>query len=387
MIVDVTTRRYDVRMRTIRPLLLAAFLTDASVYLVFAALPFRAIELGAGPLALGAIPGIYAAAYMLSASRAGHLSDRVPRLKLARGACVLALAAALGLAAAPALPWIFLLLPVLGGALGFFWSPLQAALSDISPPGRLARTIGMFNIAWTLGKGCGLVLGGFLTQTFSARAVLLLGGAPVILTALVLPRTPEGQGTGAQEEAVPEPVSEGLLRLAWMTNALAYGLVGTVNMHAPRWLLSLGAGPASFGLLLGSVYGVQALVFLALRRHGVDRSLLSVALGAGALAVVVLLGAPGSTRLLGAIPFGVATGVAYHSSLHASLHRPHGRGRAAGLHETLIGAGNSTVPLLGGALARTSGSLTAPFVLAGTLLAIGCLATLALRSTSPRTVR
>ena len=205
----------------------------------------------------------------------------------------------------------------------------------------------------------------------------------MVLTALALTGSSSPHRTGTADEGTEEPVSQGLLRLAWMANALAYGLVGTVNMHAPKWLLAQGAGPAAFGLLLGSVYGVQALVFLALRRRGVSRGMLSTALGAGALAVVVLLFAPGSMRLLGAIPFGVATGLAYHSSLHASLHRPHGRGRAAGLHETLIGAGNSTVPLLGGALARTSGSLTAPFILAGALLVLGCLVSLALRSTPP----
>jgi predicted MFS family arabinose efflux permease len=74
--------------------------------------------------------------------------------------------------------------------------------------------------------------------------------------------------------------------------------------------------------------------------------------------------------------------VAYHSSLHASLRRPHGRGRAAGLHEMLIGAGNASVPLAGGALARASGSLAAPFLLAGALLSAGLVTTLVRRRPS-----
>lgn len=383
-IVAARRARYDPSMRSYLPLLVAAFLTDASVYLVFAALPFRAIELGAGPLALGAIPAVYATAYMLSALGAGHLSDRVPRLKLARGACLLAALSALGLATVPALPLLYAILPAMGVALGFFWSPLQAALSDLAPEGQLLRAIGVFNMTWTLGKGSGLVVGGFLTQAFSPHAVLLLGGAPVALAALALPwRTRPHVAAATPSPSAEEAVPTWLLRLAWMTNALAYGLVGTMNMHAPKLLLAQGLGPATFGLLLGSVYGVQALVFLVMRRRAVSPGLLSVALASGALAVVVFLRAPGELRLLCAIPFGVATGVAYHSSLHASLHRPHGRGLAAGLHEMLIGAGNASVPLAGGALARASGSLAAPFLLAGTLLGAGFVTTLVRRRSSP----
>ena len=45
-------------MRVPPSLVVSAFLTDASLYLVFAAIPFRALALGAGPVALGAIPGL-----------------------------------------------------------------------------------------------------------------------------------------------------------------------------------------------------------------------------------------------------------------------------------------------------------------------------------------
>ena len=74
-------------MRGAWRLFVAAFLTDSALYLAFAALPFRAIELGAGPSRLGILPTLYAGAYMSCASVAGRLSDRMPRLALARVAC------------------------------------------------------------------------------------------------------------------------------------------------------------------------------------------------------------------------------------------------------------------------------------------------------------
>lgn len=350
----------------------AAFLTDASVYLLFAALPFRAIELGAGPIALGAIPGLYAATYMISAANAGRLSDRVPRLALARAAAIGLALGALALAAAPSLPWLLFALPWLGASLGFFWSPLQAALSDRSRD--LSRSLGMFNLSWTLGKGLGLILGGLVTAAMSPRVVLLSGIVPALIVAVILPRRADAGVAVAHAIEPPELVSEKFLRLAWLANALAYGFVGTVNVHAPRFLLAQGAGPSFFGLLLGSVFGIQALTFVALKGKRLSASSLSFALFAGVLAGAMLLGLRSWPRLAAAIPFGLMTGVAYHASLHASLSRAHGRGRAAGMHETVLGAGNTTVPLLGGVVAAASGRLDAPLYLAGGVLMLGGVA-------------
>jgi hypothetical protein len=204
--------------------------------------------------------------------------------------------------------------------------------------------------------------------------VLLLGGAPLLLTAALLPREPEPAppappATGRGESAVPDAV----LRLAWMTNALAYGLVGTVNMHAPRLLLAQGAGPAAFGLLLGGVFGVQALVFARIRGRRVDTSMLALSLACALLAVGVFLGLGGLARGFMVLPFGLATGLAYHASLRASVDRSHGRGRAAGLHETVLGAGSTCVPLLGGWVAARTGSLVAPFLVAAVAVGLGLL--------------
>ena len=121
-------------MRSI-PFLLAAFLQDTALALVFAALPFRATELGAGPVSLGLLPTLYAAGYMLSASLGGRVSDRVPRLALVRRAGLAFSVVAASLAFADRLGVLFALLPLAGLALGFYWSPLQAALARIEVDG------------------------------------------------------------------------------------------------------------------------------------------------------------------------------------------------------------------------------------------------------------
>ena len=360
------------------PLFVAAFLTDLALYLIFAAIPFRALELGAGPLGLGSLPTLYAGSYMLMAALGGRLSDRFSRIGLARTGCCLFVAGAVGLASVRTLPLLYLVTPALGVALGLFWSPVQAALSDRFTPGRLPRAMAAFNMAWSLGKGLGLVIGGTVVDLAAPRTVFLIAAAPVVVTALVLPRrAAAGDGVEGAHDAT-EPIPMRRVRLAWITNALAFGLVGTVNMHAPRFLLDLGGNASDFGLLLGLVFAVQTLTFAGLARHRPDRWAAPLALGCGLLAMLVFLTAPGpGWRLAAAIPFGLATGIAYDASLHASLHRPSGRGRAAGLHEMVLGGGSSSLPLAAGLASRATGSLAAPFHLAMLVLAAGCL--LALR--------
>ncbi|MEZ5066501.1 MAG: MFS transporter [bacterium] len=380
-------------MRSI-PFLLAAFLQDTALALVFAALPFRATELGAGPVSLGLLPTLYAAGYMVSASLGGRVSDRVPRLALVRRAGLAFSVVAASLAFAGRLGFLFALLPLAGLALGFYWSPLQAALADEARPDDLSRSIGRFNVAWCLGKGSGIVFGGLLTAAFSPVAVLSCAALPGVLIAFVLMRF-RSSSSPAAEAAVPAAASRDVasaiasrpprfssafLRLAWMTNALAYGVVGTVNMHAPRLLREQGGGPAEFGLVFGAVFLVQTLTFAAHGRRATGPRALLASL---ALAVVGLGLFVGTTslggRLVATLPLGLAIGLAYHASLQASLDRATGRGRAAGWHETILGAGSSTLPLLGGAAASITGRATAPFAVALGVVATGAAIAATLR--------
>ena len=373
-------------MRDHRRLLVCAFLTDASLYVAFAALPFRALELGAGPARLGILPTLYAAAYMASATLGGRLSDRVPRLALARAGSALFVAGCLALALAPGLAAVFLTLPVLGLALGFFWSPLQAAVADRTAPGRLSAAVSSFNVAWSLGKGTGLVVGGALTEVLDPRTALLLAGFPVLANLVILPRRRAEPPPAAESGAEPPrpPQEPGLLVRAWLANALAFGTAGTLNMHAPGYLLARGAGPAAFGGMLGAVFLVQTLTFVAQRHLRPSRRLLvgACAIAAAGLGVFVLTSAH-ALRVLAAVPLGIAFGTAYHASIHASLDRREGRGKAAGLHEAILGAGSSSLPLLGGA-AAAAGSLAAPFGVAAAALVVGLVVMATGRGAAPR---
>ena len=394
-------------MPAVARLFVAAFLTDCSLYLAFAALPFRALELGAGSTGLGILPTLYAVAYMATASLAGRWSDRVPRLTLARAGAALFFLGCLALSRAPNRLTLSLCIPVLGLGLGFFWSPVQAALADLAGPGRLSRAVMGFNVGWSLGKGAGLVTGGLLTERLDPSWALLASGAPVLLTMLILPwgkgvvvasAAPPGTppATAPAPPAVRPPAapvagplparepSERFLKTAWLTNAIAFGIGSTMNVHAPKFLLARGAGPGEFGVVLGMVFLAQTFTFIALADSHPRRRALVLASAAGLVGLAGFLLAPSTVwRIVAVLPLGVCLGLAYQASIHASLDRGAGRGRAAGLHEMLLGAGSSSLPLLGGAVATATGSLAAPLFVASGALLFGLIVTRVFRDRDP----
>ncbi|MDP6462184.1 MAG: MFS transporter [Gemmatimonadota bacterium] len=369
---------------------LASLLADFALYLAYAAVPFLAIGLGAGPLVLGLLPAVSALFYMGSAAVSGRLSDRVSRIVLARSGCVAFALACVAISTAPTVPLLIAAVPLGGLAMGMFWSPLQAALSDAAGRDRLTGSVAIFNIAWSLGKGLGFLVAGYAMIMGGPSRVILWALVPVLATAALLPgrcvrdAAPGAPGPHPEETEAPHTDSP-LLRMAWMTNALAFGIGNALNAHAPRFLLEQGADERDFGLFLGAVFGIQTIAVAAFFRLRPGRSsLLASHLLSAAALVLFVVATSTFGRILAAIPLGVGLGLAYHSSIHASLDRPTGRGAAAGMHETLLGAGNSAVPLIGGAAAALSGSLAAPFVMCLVLLAVSVVWIGAWRPSRPR---
>ena len=158
-----------------------------------------------------------------------------------------------------------------------------------------------------------------------------------------------------------------------------------MNVHAPKLLLARGAGPSEFGFILGAVFLAQTFTFLALANHYPRRRALFLAYGAGLVSLAAFLFAPSfPLRILAVLPLGIGLGLAYQASIHASLDRPEGRGKAAGLHETLLGAGSSSLPLVGGVVAAWTGAMEAPLIVGAVALLVGLGFLVAVRSRPAR---
>jgi MFS family permease len=77
--------------------------------------------------------------------------------------------------------------------------------------------------------------------------------------------------------------------------------------------------------------------------------------------------------LLAAIPIGAGLGLAYHASITYSLTAHATRGRRAGIHESLLGIGNFSFPLIGGLLASATGDLRLPYWFCAAMVLVGLI--------------
>jgi len=371
-----------------RRLCAASFFVDLAHYLVFGAIPFQAIRLGADPFVLGLIPSLFAVTYVAASMLAGRFSDGASRLALVRSGIFFFLIVTIAIAFASRIEILLSLIPFTGIVLGLFWPPAQAAISDETPPQELSRALAEFNVAWTSGKGLGFFLAGILTQALRPEAAVLSGAIPLVAALFIVPSraiTSAERIAAPAASAAPAPrSSRNLVLLAWGANAVAYGVSSTFHVHAPVLLVDRGENAFDFGAFLGIVFAVQAIFFAALARRNPGYRDLAAAYATGILSLVIFLFVPGFLgEIVSAIPLGISLALAYHASLHASLHRERGRGLAAGVHEGVIGIGSSLVPLAGGMLAA-QGNLKAPFALCLIFLCAGLAATTAFRRESTK---
>jgi len=177
-------------MRPILRLCLAAFLMDMALYLTLTGIPYKALALGAGSLALGFLPMAYSLPYGASAVWAGRGTNSRDRLRVARMGLFIAALAVASLIRADRMSWVFVAPGVLGLMLAFFWPQVQATLADVTPPAKLTPTLGWFNVSWSLGKGMGYLVGGVLLSRFGFTTLFAAAAVCVVAVALVLRGVP-----------------------------------------------------------------------------------------------------------------------------------------------------------------------------------------------------
>jgi MFS family permease len=364
-------------------LCIAAFLADMALYLTMTGAPYKALALGAGPVVLGLLPAARALPYSLSTVWAGGLTEGRERLRLARWSLVVGGLAVAALIVAPGIGALFVVLAILGTALAFFWPAVQATLADIADRETVHGHLGWFNVAWSLGKGSGFLVGGFLLAGLGFAAVFAASaGAVLVVAALVttLRVRPVPASVGGPTEAPAHPpaargergVSPDRARrfrlAAWTANGIAFGVVAVLNTHYPNWLEVIGRGESVFGTFLGLIFFSQTAVFGILTRFSGWRYRVGPLLWAqvpliGILAVLPWIRSP-ALILLTAPLIGLGLGMAYFASLFYSVDEPGRRGRYAGVHEMLLGLGSLTLPILGGWAAEATGRLQAPYLFA-----------------------
>jgi len=387
----------------LRRLFSSAFFMDAGFFLVLAAIPYKVLSLGGGPVMLGLVPAVSSLSYIFLTLATGRLSDHIGRYRLTRYGNLAFVAFSALAFQAPTLPRFLLVMPLLGLGASLYWPVIQAAVGDLSGGRKtLERNIGRFNVSWSAGKTLGYIAGGMLLAHYDFRSTFLAGIGFAALSFFALPREenlpdelrhahrndaaesraqdnrvlPDDRAPFDEEEApAPSPAERATFRrMAWLANAAAFGAGGVLNHQLPKWFQSAAWDEDLFGLFLGGTFFFQTLVLLLLAgrvrfTYSLRRLLLPQVLAGAALLAIPAL--PSFVLLLALAPLlGASFGVCYAASIFYSLHTDVGKGRNTGIHESLIGAGIFLLPLLGGFAARFSGRLGAPYLLAGTAVLI-----------------
>jgi MFS transporter, DHA1 family, tetracycline resistance protein len=159
--------------------------------LILPFLPFYAQEMGASPLTISLIIGLFSGLQFVSTPIMGRLSDRWGRRPLLIASQVSTFLSFILLAQARTVGMLFLSRAV-DGALGSNFSIAQAYISDVSSKKDRSKAFGISGAAFGIGFLIGPAIGGYLSRFGFAVPAYLAAGLSlltILLTVLFLPET------------------------------------------------------------------------------------------------------------------------------------------------------------------------------------------------------
>ena len=358
-------------------LLASSFLMQMLVGTVGIAVPIYATEMGASPLLLGIIGATGGLIYSFMPLVSGFFSDKFRRkpfifasMLLYSSSCILYTLAENPHMFIPikALEWI---------SVALFWPSTEALLTEVSE-GKLEEALKKFNLSWGSGIIIGPMIGGSLISALGIKAKApfyvssAISLALSLLTIVIVREMLENKPARKYESSEPSKSTLISISTAVISILLLYSITGIVISLFPAYATSLGIQAYEVGIimLLNGLFRLIAF-FEAYRiksKVGANRMFLS---GSLTLAIASALIAISSTTFMFSIALsalGFGAGILYAASIARILGgRESARGYAAGLFESLIGAGYFLGSLAGGFVAEYA--LNFPYIL-GALMSL-----------------
>jgi MFS family permease len=329
-----------------------------------------AIELGANPLAIGALVALYSLFPLLLALYAGRLADRLGvRLPMACGSA----GVAMGLAAPfalPTLPGLYTSALLIGASYVFYHVSVQNLIGLLSAPQSRTRNFSNYSLILAVGSFIGPLAAGFGIDALGhARAYLALSAVPLVALGLVLARWREMPAPRPRLWQVPG------LRRVFVTSAMILTGIDLFQFYLPIYGHSVGLSASVIGLVL-SMFAVAAFVVRTalppLVKMTGEEPLLRYALFVGA-AAYLLLPLCQNPWLLGLMSFVLGLGLGAGQPLSMMLtyaRAPEARsGEALGMRLTINNFTHLVVPLAFGSLGAAFGAV--PVFLANAALLAG----------------
>ena len=237
--------------------MVAMFLAAADQTILASALPTIASSLG-GITDLSWVVVGYLLAATVAAPLYGYLGDHFGRRRVLLGALVIFTGASVACALAPNFLWLVLFRAAQGLGGGGLMTLAQALIGEHVSPRERGRFAGYFATVFALASTAGPVLGAYLTEQFSWRAVFLINlplGLLAAALSLRVPHTPM-----ARREGPFRPDAVGALLFCVATATFLYAL--SSGGHRFAW-----ASWPMFALLAGALVGFVLLVRWEHRHH------------------------------------------------------------------------------------------------------------------------
>ena len=362
-------------------LFISAFVMDFCTGLVSFAVPLRALDMGASVVELGFIGTAGSLSFTLACTFTGKLADRFDRRR------ILAIAAGLtalvfGMLFLAVNYWMLLAGTAMGwGLLALFWPSVQAMLAEGRSRAQLVKTLGTFNMFWTLGFMLGPLAGGYLylvgpTVPFATGTI----GMVLLTLAITFLRfrsvTTRDEGPAEEARGRTREDTARFRWIAWTANFTAFFMIGMLNNQFPKLATELLIRPDTLGILLAIPRLLQMTVFLIARYTTWWQFRLRplVIPQIAAVAGMVVVATQDATVVL-AFAFGTVgllVGAAFSASQFYSFFQEERKGEKGARNEMIVGMGMVSGPLVGGLLAQLIG-LRMPYVLCCIVLIAGML--------------
>jgi MFS family permease len=326
-----------------------------------------AIKLGASPLVIGALMGLYAFLPMWLAVSAGRLSDRIGvRRPMLLGSCGIALGAVIP-CILPGLPSLYATTSLIGLSFMLFQVAAQNATGFFGGPADRPRNFGLLAMGYSISGLCGPLIAGFMidhasfTTTFAVLSFFPV--LPIVVFArgaLALPGPQRDRARGAPSRII-EMFRNRRLRRVFIVNGLLSMSWDLHTFFIPIYGASIGLSASRIGMILAAFAAATFVVRVAMpwiARNFTEIQVLSAALFLAALAYCMFpLVSEWGLLMLISFTLGLALGSGQPmvmSLLHSLA--PAGRmGEAVGLRMSIVNASTFAVPLLFGAVGASFG--------------------------------
>ena len=330
-------------------------------------LALYAIELGAGPFAIGVLIAMYAVFPLVLAVFAGKVSDRYGvRWPMVFGSIGLAL----GLAAPPLFPGLqtLYLSPI---AIGFAWIFFHVSshnlVGSLGDAGARTRNFGTFSLGAAVSGVIGPLLTGFAVESLGHLAtyvcLAIIAAAPGVILLLwpgALPAQPRKKQR-PQDQRVLDLLENAALRRTLITSGMILTGIELYTFYVPIFGHSIGLSAPQIGIILGMQAAAAFAVRLwmpALVRRFNEEKILTASLFVAALTYLLFPLFRDATALA-AISFVLGLGLGCGQPLSIVLtynySPPERAGEALGLRLTVNKLTQIGVPLLFGSLGAAFG--------------------------------